>query len=805
MKKRFYTLLVIAAFSLVSVTACSNSPEETKSEASTTKKALTESDSSHKEEATSQNTSLNEENTTSYQDTTTENLTSSEKTSSIEDETTSSTTEKETTTSSNNKGNGSSNSNNSGSNNNSSNNNSSNNSSSNNSGSNNNSSNNNGNVVADKNSDKIVESYGGSATSEAKKLAQAVVDKIITKNMSDFEKAKAIHDYMVVNIDYDYDNYLANTIPNASYNVIGALKNKYAVCAGYAKTFDLLCELAGLECTYVTGTAGGPHAWNQVKIDGKWYNVDVTWDDPVSTDKAFDDHKYNRYSYFLISDELMYKDHTAKSSVQTCSSSLHTKAYEVGAPWLSDISPRVTDEASLSAAVKKAIDANSSQISISWDTNWISISDMSKKIKGIMLEFVTHNYGIEKYSYVRIPNTTICSCTFYTNLSNGKYTPVKKLCTKEDIKNLIKTIKDADYDQTNYPMASELVNDDIFYEIAVWAYDSLDVTVHISESSIEVNSTTKYVHVFVGENNYHGSHYNNEAYCIKSVADIEGLLKELHTTPYSFRVIYRYGDEIGRLSADEAENYVKNNLAPAWASKYCYENYKVSFDDFVCVMSITFYNPCHSSSGEKWQYSKEPTCIESGTSILKCGKCKNIIQSHEVDPTGVHDTYWVYENEATRHLACKNCTYTGPSLHNYGDVWGYYDNNAASELFTAANKNRENALHYNIDDFGNLISIETPPQLIYDSSLSSELNNVVLQAAGALLNGSGWNFDYNIAIVSGTSTVDMACSALTTASSHHRELFNNKYLTKAGVCCFYFDKDGTGLKLTPIWCIYYAE
>ena len=137
-----------------------------------------------------------------------------------------------------------------------------------------------------------------------------------------------------MNIDYDYDNYCATTIPAESYSSLGALKNKYAVCAGYALTFKLLCETAGLECDYVAGTAGGYHAWNQVKVDGKWYNVDVTWDDPVSKGKAFDDHKYNRYSYFLISDELMYKDHKAHNAKHTCSSSLNAKAYEVGAPWL---------------------------------------------------------------------------------------------------------------------------------------------------------------------------------------------------------------------------------------------------------------------------------------------------------------------------------------------------------------------------------------------------------------------------------------------------------------------------------------
>ena len=812
MRKAIYTFIAGIALSVTLFTGCSEVTETPDAKTNLTAEIESNKENSSYNQDSSGiiNTTISGEGTSSTTDnsehfedtsTTSGNQTSLEDNSSSEETTTA--TQTETTTQNNNSGN-SSNKNNSNSSNNMNNSSSSNNSSSNNNVSSNKD---NGTVLADKNSDKIVISYGGSTSSEATKLAQAAINKIITKGMSDFEKAKAIHDYMVMNIDYDYANYRANTIPSDSYTALGALKNKYAVCAGYAKTFKLLCELAGLECTYVTGTAGGPHAWNQVKVDGKWYNVDVTWDDPVSTDKAFDDHKYNRYSYFLISDELMYKDHKAHNAMYTCSSSLNTKAYEYGAPWLESTYTYVKTEAELSAVAKKAVESNSTSISIMWDTNWIKLRDMSNTIKGMMLEYALNDFYMSRYTYVNIPNSTFCSCTFTINLKDGSYTAIDKLRTAEDIKKLILELKKGKPDQLTVPMDNELVSDDIFYKVAVWAFDEHDLSIGFHVTEIPINSSTKAVHVYASKNDYHGDHHANEAYRVKTVSEILNVMAKYHNDSYnnSFRIVYRYGDELGRLTSEELDAYINKNLAPKWATEYCYESYNTSTDDFVCVTVITFHNPRHSTKGMKWEYTKEPTCIEGGISTLKCGKCGNITSSHEVEATGVHDTYWVNETDTSKHICCKNCTYTGPTLYKFGDVWGYFDDTAAADLFYAVNKQRETATHYNIDPFGNLLSIETPPQLVLDSLLTSELHSVVLEAATVLMGTGGWNFDYNIVITYNESSVSYACSSLTYGSSQARNHINNKYLTRAGVCCFYFDKDGTGNKLVPIWSIYYGE
>lgn len=153
-----------------------------------------------------------------------------------------------------------------------------------------------------------------SGDKQTDKKAKAIIKKVITAGMTDAEKVKAVHDYLVLNCAYDYENLLRGTIPSVSYTAKGALLKKKAVCQGYAESFKLLMDMAGIPCKMVTGTADNGsgyagHAWNMVKVDGKWYQIDVTWDDPAPDTKG-----YVRYAYFLIPDSKMDDDHKWKRS-----------------------------------------------------------------------------------------------------------------------------------------------------------------------------------------------------------------------------------------------------------------------------------------------------------------------------------------------------------------------------------------------------------------------------------------------------------------------------------------------------------
>ena len=145
--------------------------------------------------------------------------------------------------------------------------------------------------------------------------------QIIKSGMSEFDKVKAIHDWIVLNTDYDVKGAMSGNVPASSFTAEGLIDNHIAVCDGYSKTFEAMAKQAGLEVTRVTGVAynssGNPenHSWNQVKVDGKWYNIDVTWDDPLN---GTEPGNFLYYTYFLVPDSELNKDHTAQSAKKSC-------------------------------------------------------------------------------------------------------------------------------------------------------------------------------------------------------------------------------------------------------------------------------------------------------------------------------------------------------------------------------------------------------------------------------------------------------------------------------------------------------
>ena len=175
---------------------------------------------------------------------------------------------------------------------------------------------------------------GGSSSSSASKKQKAVkavvndfVDEYITEDMTDFEKEMMIIQYMVENIDYDWKNYENDTIPADSYSEYGALVKGVAVCDGYADAFMELAEACDLTVNKVSGTANGAggwegHAWNQIKLDGEWYNVDVTWEDPVTLDGPNEEYKFGnlRNSYINLTDETLEINHKWSSGAYECES-----------------------------------------------------------------------------------------------------------------------------------------------------------------------------------------------------------------------------------------------------------------------------------------------------------------------------------------------------------------------------------------------------------------------------------------------------------------------------------------------------
>ena len=96
------------------------------------------------------------------------------------------------------------------------------------------------------------------------------------------EIAVMLHDYLIREIDYDLRVWNNGPEPEVSHWSQGALTTGIAVCQGYCDTYCELLTRKGIECVRVQSSVMG-HEWVKIKMNGSWYNVDVTYDDPVPT------------------------------------------------------------------------------------------------------------------------------------------------------------------------------------------------------------------------------------------------------------------------------------------------------------------------------------------------------------------------------------------------------------------------------------------------------------------------------------------------------------------------------------------
>ena len=135
---------------------------------------------------------------------------------------------------------------------------------------------------------------GEISQSEFESITREVLAEAQTKP-DDYEKLKYVHDWIADNTVYLKDETDYETEAD------GPVIYGTAICEGYAKAFMYFAQSLGYDCVCVIGDAGVPHMWNMVKLDGQWYHVDVTWDDPGNR---------VRDNYFLISDEQIGVNHT---------------------------------------------------------------------------------------------------------------------------------------------------------------------------------------------------------------------------------------------------------------------------------------------------------------------------------------------------------------------------------------------------------------------------------------------------------------------------------------------------------------
>ncbi|GFN29896.1 transglutaminase domain-containing protein [Paenibacillus xylaniclasticus] len=148
-------------------------------------------------------------------------------------------------------------------------------------------------------------------TAQVEQLTKQALRSIVSAaGMNDHTKVKLIHDWVVDRVEYDTSL--------SSYTAYEALITGKTVCQGYALLLQHMLTKAGLESRIVEGTVStGDHAWNLVKLDGRWYHLDATWNDAAPSMKTKNSGEaknsteatVSRYRYYLLSDKEIIRDH----------------------------------------------------------------------------------------------------------------------------------------------------------------------------------------------------------------------------------------------------------------------------------------------------------------------------------------------------------------------------------------------------------------------------------------------------------------------------------------------------------------
>lgn len=225
---------------------------------------------------------------------------------------------------------------------------------------------------------------------------QEVKSKIDISGMTDEEIVLAYHEYLTSTVAYAYEDYFNGTIAaNHGYDMYGALVKHSCVCQGYAETMFYLLREAGLSCA-VASSENINHAWNIVKIHGKWYHIDATWDDPV-----WDMPGRSYHDYFLVSFDTMNKNTLTN----------HTKDRTdmvVSAQW-GDTYTTAVDTTYESGKFWNGI----AKVIFYKDGYWYSISEGSSKT----------SFNINKYQYSTNINKVLYSGTAKWTTPSGGYYP----------------------------------------------------------------------------------------------------------------------------------------------------------------------------------------------------------------------------------------------------------------------------------------------------------------------------------------------------------------------------------------------
>lgn len=147
---------------------------------------------------------------------------------------------------------------------------------------------------------RITHTYSEKEQKEIMEAMDKIEQEVIRPEMSNEEKIKTIHDYIINHTKYDKDRSDNQIKQYKSDTAYGALIEHYAICGGYADAMKLFLDRFGIKNYKV---ASENHIWNLVYENNNWVHLDLTWDDPI-TDIGTD---VIEYDYYMITTEELHQ------------------------------------------------------------------------------------------------------------------------------------------------------------------------------------------------------------------------------------------------------------------------------------------------------------------------------------------------------------------------------------------------------------------------------------------------------------------------------------------------------------------
>ena len=454
---------------------------------------------------------------------------------------------------------------------------------------------------------KIAFTYLTNAKEEQQELdaaLQEVKSKIDTSGMSDEEIVLAYHEYLTSTVAYAYEDYFNGTIAaNHGYDMYGALIKHSCVCQGYAETMFYLLREAGLSCA-IASSENINHAWNIVKIHGKWYHIDATWDDPV-----WDMPGRSYHDYFLVSFDTMNKNtlinHTKDRTDMVVSAQwgdTYTTAvdttYESGKFW---------------NGIEKAIFYK--------DGYWYSISEGSSKT----------SFNINKYQYSTNINKVLYSGTAkWTTPSGGYYPGV---------------------------YSSIYLRGDNLYFTTPDSLNKIDITSTNVTPTELINIRTQY-NSSTGNNLYaFGEQYGKLVYFITDSPNIKKTKDSSNSSKYN----KEYAEYTFEMCISHKWDAGVVTKEPTYTStgtkKYtctnCGETKIETIAKLVCTSHVWDSGKVVTAPTYKTEGTKKYTCKNCGTTKTET-IAKLVCTKHAWD-AGVVTKQPTYKTEGTRKYTCTNC------------------------------------------------------------------------------------------------------------------------------------------------------